>query len=321
MKSETGRGGSAVWDVLDERTRALRVGPELAALRYAVARELGDSLAGILFYGSCLRSGNLREGLVDLYVLVDDYSSAYGHRPLAVWNYLLPPNVFFLEVEVPGGVVRSKYAVLSMADLLAGTTRRWFHPYLWGRFSQPVARLYARDSIIEARIRQALAQAACTLLEAGLPMMPPQFTGRALWERSLDLSYATEMRPEKSDRITHLYDTYAGYYEALTEPLLGRLAVTREPVNGEEMLMADISPAVRRAAALGWWLRKLQGRTLHVLRLIKGLFTFRGGVDYALWKLERHTGVRVEEDDPVRRYPLIYGWGLIWRLRRRGVLR
>ena len=33
----------------------------------------GDSIAAVLFYGSCLRSGDLLDGIVDLYLIVDNY--------------------------------------------------------------------------------------------------------------------------------------------------------------------------------------------------------------------------------------------------------
>ena len=85
--------------------------------------------------------------------------------------------------------------------------------------------------------------------------------------------------------------------------------------------VSDIGPTRRWLARVAWSLRKLQGRLLHVLRLMKGLFTFSGGVDYILWKLERHSGVKVEVSDRVRKHPLIFGWGLVWRLYRRGAFR
>jgi hypothetical protein len=55
--------------------------------------------------------------------------------------------------------------------------------------------------------------------------------------------------------------------------------------------------------------------------LMKASFTFQGGIDYIAWKLERHTGIPVEVSPRVRRHPLIYGWGMLWRLYRRGVFR
>ena len=60
---------------------------------------------------------------------------------------------------------------------------------------------------------------------------------------------------------------------------------------------------------------------LPLLRLIKAVFTFEGGVDYALWKIERHSGVTVTVSDRARRHPLIFGWGPLFRLWRRGAFR
>ena len=58
-----------------------------------------------------------------------------------------------------------------------------------------------------------------------------------------------------------------------------------------------------------------------MLRLAKASLTFEGGVDYAAWKIERHTGVRVVVTDRLRRYPLVFGWTVLWRLLRRRALR
>ena len=76
----------------------------------------GEASQAILFYGSCLRTGDDLDGLVDLYLLVDDYRAAYTSRIQAFFNVLLPPNVYYMEREFEGQVVRTKYAVLSLAD-------------------------------------------------------------------------------------------------------------------------------------------------------------------------------------------------------------
>ena len=75
----------------------------------------------------------------------------------ALLNALLPPNVFYLEREFGGQTVRTKYAVLSLADFQKGTSRRWFHSYLWARFSQPTALLYACNDEVAAVVLKCLA--------------------------------------------------------------------------------------------------------------------------------------------------------------------
>ncbi len=305
-------------------------GTELGALREALRRRYGPALRGILFYGSCLRSGNALDGLVDLYVVVDRYRSAYRDPLTALANALLPPNVFYLEVPVPAGRVRCKYAVFSMRHLLRGTSARWFQSYLWGRLAQPTAILYAADERVRGELLQALGQAVVTLLWRALPALPERFTEADLWERALALSYATELRAEKSQRSALIVESDPEYYREVTAPALGVLAWPVRSVAGEGGSMgeasiplheASIPPRTRRRSRLAWSARRVQGKTLSALRLAKSAFTFQGGVDYLLWKLERHSGVRVEASERERRHPLIYGWGLAWRLYRRGAFR
>lgn len=296
--------------------------PELTLLGDSIIHRYGDAVAGILYYGSCLRKGDATDGLVDLYVIVDGYRAVYGISAQAIFNWLLPPNVFYLELPVGGAKVRAKYAILSLPQLARGT-RRWFQPYLWGRFAQPSALLRARDASTAEALKEAVGQAVITFMDATLPVLPERFSTRDLWEQGLARSYRTELRAERSSRQTELYRDAESYYFELTAAALtcSRFAISPEGEGAAGNYTADIGRARRRAARAAWYLRTVQGRLLHVLRLIKGLFTFSGGVDYVLWKLERHSGVRLEVSDRVRRHPLIFGWALVWRLYRRGAFR
>ena len=58
-----------------------------------------------------------------------------------------------------------------------------------------------------------------------------------------------------------------------------------------------------------------------VLGLLKTAFTFGDWVPYVLWKIERHTAVRVEVSERQRRHPLIFGWPVIFRVLRDGIYR
>ena len=82
-----------------------------------------------------------------------------------------------------------------------------------------------------------------------------------------------------------------------------------------------IPERLRLKNRLDWFVRRWQGKLLSVLRLLKGLLTFRGGVDYILWKIERHSGERVEVPPQLERYPLIATCVIFWRLYRRGAYR
>ena len=309
-------------ELIERRWQATIPAPELTLLGDSLMQRYGDAVTGILYYGSCLRKGDATEGLVDLYVIVEGYRAVYGVSARAFFNWLLPPNVFYLELPLEEGKVRAKYAVLSLPQLRRGTCR-WFQPYLWGRFAQPSALLRARDESTARALLQAVGQAVLTFLDATLPVLPARFSTGDLWEQGLKRSYRTELRAERSSRQSELYRDAESYYLELTAAALAhsRFAVHREGDRARGNYAADIGSARRRAARAAWSLRTVQGRLLHVLRLTKGLFTFSGGVDYVLWKLERHSGVRLEVSDRVRRHPLIFGWGLVWRLYRRGAFR
>jgi len=294
--------------------------PELQALGEHLHRQFGDNLVALLYYGSCLRGGDPRDGLVDLYAIVDSYSAAYSRRPPALFNQLLPPNVYYLEVPVDDDPVRAKYAVVSLAQLQRGCSPAWFQAYLWGRFAQPTGLLYARDADAKATITRCLAGAVITFLGRAIPALDADFDATGLWQQGLALSYRTELRAEKSGRGKEIADFYQGYYRDITRASAPALPFTVDAV-GDDHYHARVPASARRLAPIAWGLRRLQGKTLSIARLVKAVFTFQGGVDYIVWKLERHSGQSIEVDERVRRHPLIYGWGLMWRLYRRGIFR
>ncbi len=279
----------------------------------------GARVAAILMYGSCLRTGDPYEGLVDLYVLVDEYEPVYGRRWLALANRLLPPNVFYFESEHRGRKLRSKYAVITFDGFHWGI-HHWFHSYLWGRFSQPCRLIYSRDPAVADAVVRSLIGAARRLIRETVPVLPPCFDIPTLWRIGLALSYRSELRAEKAEvRAAELYRWAAPFYARLTPSLLTRLPCPVKPTPTGFCL--EIPPSRRLLARWKWRLRQVQGKLLSLLRLIKALFTFQGGVDYILWKLERHTGQTIEVPSRVYRHPLIYGWGVLWRLYRRGAFR
>lgn len=296
---------------------------ELLALRDTLLARYGNAVDAMLFYGSCLRSGDALDGLVDLYLVVDDYRKTYDKFLPALFNRLLAPNVYYLETEVDGNRVRCKYAVISLQDLEKGTSPKWFHSYLWGRFAQPCGLLYSRNDELSRRVRKMLAQAVLTFLNRVLPALPERVDSAAIWQQGLALSYRAELRVEKPERATLLYESWKDHFLVLTPLAMQEVSFN---VNAEQMAsgvlyQTRISSRVRRLNRLSWLLRRLQGKFLSFLRLVKSAFTFQGGSDYLIWKLERHTGVPIEVTPKMRRHPLIYGWGLMWRLYRRGVFR
>jgi hypothetical protein len=295
------------------------VARELQPLTDQALRRFGAAVEGVLFYGSCLRSGKPTEGVVDLYVLVDNYAHAFPRRLLRWANACLPPNVFMLHASAADGqVLRAKCAVLSLTHFERGTGQ-WFQSYLWGRFAQPSRLVFSRNAEVRERIHRALAQAVVTLHRRTLPAMPDRFTADELWCRALSLSYATELRPEAAGRPDELVQHDASGYRRLSATVVPALA--EMVLLGDNLYGSRLPPAARQRGMRQWQWRRLQGRTLNVARLMKSVLTFENGVDYVVWKLERHTGEKIEVSPRLRRYPLIFGWPLLWRLLRERRLR
>ena len=77
----------------------------------------------------------------------------------------------------------------------------------------------------------------------------------------------------------------------------------------------------RNPTLLGWPVLRVLGKLLNVARLAKAAFTFRNGVEYILWKIERHSGRPVPISAWERRHPFLAAPGLLWRLYRAGMIR
>jgi hypothetical protein len=295
----------------------------LAALLQQLRERHHGAVNSILLYGSCLRGGDIFDGLVDLYLICDSYRAAYASRGLALSNWLLPPNVFYAELEYEGKTLRSKYALISTADFRSGCSPRWFESYIWGRFAQPTRMVYCRDESSRYAVEQCVLQASRTFLQRALPCLPASGSVYDLWRGALALSYGTELRTERSGRAAELAQASLGHFEAVTRQLQGTLDFPFSVYEPEQTLhyRADVSGYRRAAGRLGWLLRRVYGKLMSVLRLLKGLFTFDGGIDYVVWKLVRHSGQEVVVPDRVRRFPLLFMWGFFWRLYRQGVFR
>src|SRR3546814_908661 len=155
-----GEGPGGGLEALRRAETALPVAPPIAAISEAARARHGDAVAAVIFYGSCLRIGSDEGKVVDLYLVVDGYRAAYGSGLRALFNRVLPPNVFYLETRFDGRCVRAKYAVVSSAQFAAGAGGRWFQPYLWARFAQPCRIVWCRDPTAREGVVPALSGAA-----------------------------------------------------------------------------------------------------------------------------------------------------------------
>lgn len=292
------------------------------AMAAEIRRRHPQGVAAILFYGSCLRRPDPADGVLDFYLLVDDYRRFYGRALPAMANALLPPNVFYAEHDWDGVTLRAKYAVISLRQFVAGTSRRSLQSSLWARFAQPARLVHARNAAAAAAVEAALAEAIVAMIDAALPLLPGRFSAQMLWLAAFQATYGAELRSEGPERAAELYKADQARYEGVTGPALA-VAIT-SAVGGLQDSGAEgghsvtLAPAARRSGLWRWRLRRPLGKLLNLLRLVKGAFTFAGGLDYVLWKVERHSGVRVTVSPWQRRHPLLGAPCIAWRLYRRG---
>lgn len=303
------------------RECARPVAAPLKAFTDELVSRFGEAVTAILLYGSCLRSRDFADGLVDLYVLVDSYANVRTSKIKEQVDAWLPPTVFSINVLASdGSPLRAKCALITLSDFEKGTAT-WFHGYLWGRFSQPSRLVFSRDEIVSARVHTALANAVVRMMTEALTDQEQVFDSATLWERALTLTYRTELRPERADRPAEIVGYDIRYYASIT--LAARHCVPRlSLLEGQNDRYSQAAAGVRaKPTAVRWQRRRMVGRLLNVLRLIKSFYTFENGLDYVIWKLERHLGEPVTVSPRLRRYPLIFCWPLLWRLMKNRQLR
>jgi len=277
------------------------------ALAEAVRRRHEPAGLGVLFYGSCLRSGEDRDQVADLYLIVEEYRAAYGGALLAAANRVLPPNVFYIEVPFEDRMIRAKYALVSLAQLERLVAPNTLQAYFWARFAQPMRLLWVRDQESRRRLVGALAQAVATTAgETRALVERPE----ALFARAFRESYASELRAEGGERADALYQFDRDRYDHLAALLLAGV-----PAGTADGTLA------RHRADRRWRLRRLVGKSLSVLRLMKGAFTFKDGASYLLWKIERHSGVRHDLTPWQKRHPILASSVVFWQLYRKGAFR
>ncbi len=324
MSAVEGANGIAAADplvdsILDELRKPLPSGVE--PLVAAIRDRYGASLEAVVFYGSARRGDDLTETLADLLVVVDGYRRAYGRWFPALANALLPPNVFYLEEDASAdGKVRAKYALVSSRDLIRLTAPGRLQVYFWGRFAQPCRLAWVRGEEAEDRLARILARAVRTFLGETASLVRGPLPPEEIWSKGLTTCYGTELRTEDEGRARRIVESEVHVYRERTAAALGGDGCRGLRWNDGRVEVA-LSGWARLRGRARWLLRKPHGKLLNLLRLLKAVFTFEGGVDYALWKIRRHSGVEVEVSDRVRRHPLLFAWPTLWKIYRAGGFR
>jgi len=273
------------------------------------ATELGEEAGAeaVLFYGSNLRTGSL-EGVLDFYVLLP------GAPERGIW-----PRVSYRERGREGAVLRAKIATMNLSTFAAAAEGKALDTTVWARFVQPSALAWSRDPAAVQGVTAALVAAARTAVRLAVVLGPARGTADEFWRALFRATYRAELRVEPTGREDAILSVNAAHFEGLLP-----LALVEEgPAFVQDGLTIEprVDPSARRRI-LRWWARRRRfGKLLNIARLARATTTFEGGMRYAAWKVERHTGQQVKVTPLREKYPLIAApsvlW-LLWRSRRRG---
>jgi hypothetical protein len=282
----------------------------------AICARYGAGVCAVLIYGSYLRG--VRDTLLDFYVLVDHYAAMHS-RWQAALAWVLSPNVYQVCYGERPNEARAKYALMTLGRF-ERAMHNDFHSYFWARFAQPSGLLYCRNEATRARVVAAISQAGATFVKRVVPCLPDTFTASELVGTGLSLTYRCELRSEPPAHAAGLFAHNAAYYQSMVASLeISNPAF--HPGSAAGQFVNDSGRAQRRRASVAWWLRRGQGKVLSILRVLKAALTFADGFDYLLWKIGRHSQSVIEPTPRQRKYPLLFGWPLLWQLYRRGSFR
>ncbi len=275
------------------------------------ARQLADQpgVAAILFYGSVLRTRALGD-VLDFYVLTDGPASG---RLLSL-SRVLWPDVSFRELRVGEQVIRAKVATMPITVFERAAAGDMVDTTIWTRFTQPSALVWTGSLRARLRVQRAVAGAVTTAARFAALLGPATGKAGSYWRSLFRHTYQTELRVEAPGREAQIIGHAPERYERLLPMAWEAGGIDFHVEDGE--LRPVIALAQAHGLARAWMVRAAIGKTLNGARLVKAAFTFQGAARYGLWKIERHTGVRVALTPWRERHPVLAAPGVLWRVLR-----
>lgn len=290
--------------------------PEIAAMAAAIASNHPTARA-VLFYGSCLRERKLDGLMLDFYLIVGEYSQAFGPRWMAAANRLLPPNVFPFEHD---GLI-AKYAVLSETDFARLVSSQTRNVSVWARFAQPSRLVWSADAGAGESTVRSVALAAPALLCAARDCLPDTIDPLEMWRLAFALTYSAELRAERKGRGGSVVDADPDRYRRFTLPSLASAGIGARLRDDHITFDRPLSDSERKEGKRSWARRRREGKALTLARLAKASATYAGGLDYLAWKISRHSGQPVTIRAWQRRFPILGALTLLPRLIVKGAVR
>jgi len=305
-----------------ERALARSEDPALDAAVGRLVAAAGDSLAGLVFFGS-RHTGAARAdawSAYDVFVVVPRYRPFYealcsaglsGKRsgPLALVSRVLPPTQLSLRFEAEG--VHVKGSVIETRALVRETSPARHDHFCIGRLFQPARLLHARDGEARELVLGCLVQALRETWGWARPWLPARFDAMAYGLSCLRTSMRFEIRPEPAGRADQLWAAQRERQLPAIEALIGELVAA-----GELRAVGALWEPTRAVGRLerarrALYFRRSMARA--TARWLKHVVSFEGWLDYIVQKAGRHAGAEIRLSERERRYPLVFLWGRLLR--------
>jgi hypothetical protein len=287
----------------------------------------GDSLIAVIFYGSRIFESGEKDSLYDFYVIIDFYEKVHSSLFHILLNRILPPSVYFAEVELNGEKRGAKYNVISFSDFEKSISSP-SEIYIVGRFAKRFYFAYTKNQFVKEKISDLAVDSMYFCLIYTIPFLADRekFSIEELVREVLSLSYKGEVRiddPQKIDKIYlpfrdfyisvfyELFDYYLKENEGVVIPIdesedifQRTWAVIGNPIPSEIEVINFLKSSARKG----------------VMRWPKGLITFKGYREY-LERKARKSGENLNLTEADRKLPLIFGWRHVIKLLREGKLK
>jgi hypothetical protein len=293
--------------------------PEAQFLAQKLAKEMGDQALGVLFYGSCLRTGD-GAGLMDFYILTKD-AKGYGPGIISrAAHRAVPPFVRYYKCQYEGKQIHAKVAIITLSRFAALAKHGALDISIWARFAQPCALIYVCNEATREQVHLAIREAIKTATSWAVYFGPKTGKPGAYWRALFRATYAAELRIEDASRADLIVELAAQHYDDLFLPAI--MAAGFAPTKNDD---GDYSVALatggRQHEKRWWFARRLASKSTNLLRIFKGAVTFEGRADYVAWKIERRTGITLDLTDWQRAHPLLAAPQILVQMRRKGAFK
>jgi hypothetical protein len=296
--------------------------PDVARLVDHLVRAAGDSVWGVLFFGSRLVGTSPGpHSAADLFVIVRDYGEFYRRfvpsssasarhpRTLARLNRFLPPNILSLKPDPDAA--GAKLFVIDRGGFARATGPRAKDHFCRGRLSQTVAVVWTASDEARRELETRVHDARRSTVDWAVLECPPSFDVLTYCERMLARSYRAEIRPESASRVREVFSAQREFWARTYPPILD--ASPDLAARGDRWQLVR-RPSRARQLRWSWYFRVSRARA--TLRWSKYVLTFEGWLDYIVRKVELRTGQTIELTPLDRRWPLLTLWPTAWRVLR-----